>query len=490
MAIKPRFIRELYPYSKEQLKGIFNTTEEKTVSLIKKLKEYNVLKQQPRGVSSDDLSELASDEIFDVVEDGDTTCFVFTFVGVLCVNGVILMCYPKYITDAEPINQLNQIIKVIRKYNAKEEIIHMYNGDDKKASFNMLAIMLYLMNDYYDNGIYNNYMQIVEDNGMGEILWDKTINETFAIIQNNRPYYTTLKTHKTIVNDYDFFKRLHVAVLVQISKELKNGSLLEIFEFDDECVYLSDETVDDLGDVDYLLYRIEQELNVQFNTHKQIVLKTIYAYLSSGKSLEDVDSFSLFGTNSFHVVWEVVCAEVFDNKLQTKLSNLKLPSGNLSEYYSKLSNRKLLDIIEKPKWISYIDGNKNNQSNEFEVDTYIPDIVAIEDDKFFVFDAKYYTIQLNEYGVNKQPPLESITKQYVYQLVYKRFIEEHGFTTIRNCFLFPTENEKVFANGLVKIDIFKNLLNAEDIEARLLPATKMYDLYLSGRQMSVSELNL
>ena len=245
MAIKPKYIRELYPYTKEQLKSIFDITEEKTVSLIKKLKEYNVLKQQPRGSSSGDLSELASDEVFDVVEDDATTCFVFTFVGVLCVNGVILMCYPKYISSSEPRNELNQVIKVIRKYNSKEEIIRMYNGDDEKSSFNLLAVMLYLMNDYYENGLYNNYMQIVEDNGMGEILWNKTINETFAIIQNNRPYYTTLKTHKTVVNDFDFFKRLHAAVLAQVSKELKNNALLDIFEFDDECVYLSDELLDD-----------------------------------------------------------------------------------------------------------------------------------------------------------------------------------------------------------------------------------------------------
>lgn len=490
MAIKPKYVRELYPYTKEQLKSIFDITEEKTVSLIKKLKEYNVLKQQPRGSSSGYLSELASDEVFDVVEDDATTCFVFSFVGVLCVNGVILMCYPKYISSSEPRNELNQVIKVIRKYNSKEEIIRMYNGDDEKASFNLLAVMLYLMNDYYENGLYNNYMQIVEDNGVGEILWNKTINETFAIIQSNRPYYTTLKTHKIVVNDFDFFKRLHAAVLAQVSKNLKNSALLDIFEFDDECVYLSDELLDDLGDVDYLLYRIEQELNVQFNTHKQIILKTIYAYLSSGKALEDVDSFSLFGTNSFHVVWETVCAEVFDNKLQTKLNKLQLPSEGLSEYYKQYENKKLLDIIEKPKWIAYINEDKLNKSDEFEVDTYIPDIVSIVDDKFFIFDAKYYTIQLNENGVFKQPPLESITKQYVYQMAYKRFIEEHRFTTVRNCFLFPTEKDRVITNGLVKIDIFKNLMNLEDIEVRLLPAAKMYELYLSCRKMPVSNLNL
>ena len=40
---------------------------------------------------------------------------------------------------------------------------------------------------------------------LGEILWDKTINETFAIIQNNKPYYVELQTKNTIDNDYDYF---------------------------------------------------------------------------------------------------------------------------------------------------------------------------------------------------------------------------------------------------------------------------------------------
>ncbi len=489
MTIKPKFVREQNPYTKEQLKDIFHTTEDKTIILIKKLKEYNVLKQISRGSSSDDLSELASVEIFDVVEDSATTYFVFTFVGVLCIDGVILMCYPKYITKDEPIDELKQIIKVIKRYNAKEETIRMYTGDDEKTSFNLFAVMLYLINDYYDNGLYNNYMQIVENNGMGEILWDKTINETFAIIQNNRPYYTTLKTRKNVVNDFDFFKKLHAAVLTQIAKEFQTNYLMDVFELDDECVYLSEEMLDDFGDVDYLLYRIEQELNVQFNTHKQLILKTIYSYLSSGKTLDDVDSFSLFGTNSFHAVWERVCAEVLDNQLQVKLKNLRLPSGTLSEYYKQFSNKKLIDIIDKPKWVAYLDEDKTKLSKEFEVDTYIPDVVTIDGVKFVISDAKYYIIQLNERGVAKQPQLESITKQYVYQLAYKKFIQEHKLETVKNCFLFPSEGENIIIKGYVKIDIF-SLLDLENIEVRLLPATKMYKLYLSGKKMSIADLNL
>ena len=40
--------------------------------------------------------------------------------------------------------------------------------------------MLFLLQDYYENGIYTNDINIIETNGNGEILWDKTINETLT----------------------------------------------------------------------------------------------------------------------------------------------------------------------------------------------------------------------------------------------------------------------------------------------------------------------
>ncbi len=45
-------------------------------------------------------------------------------------------------------------------------------------------------------------------NGTGEKLWDRTINETFSYISNNRPYYTELQTKKRASDEYDFIRRL------------------------------------------------------------------------------------------------------------------------------------------------------------------------------------------------------------------------------------------------------------------------------------------
>ena len=75
----------------------------------------------------------------------------------------------------------------------------------------------------------------------------------------------------------DYFKRLHESVLTQCSHQLHETQLDTLFEMD--ALELSEESLQDFGDRDYILERIYKELNVQFNTRRQILLKTLYAYI-------------------------------------------------------------------------------------------------------------------------------------------------------------------------------------------------------------------
>ena len=43
-------------------------------------------------------------------------------------------------------------------------------------------------------------------------------------------------------------------------------------------VDIPDEQINDFGDKDYILDRIVKELNIQFNTHKQLLLKAQYEF--------------------------------------------------------------------------------------------------------------------------------------------------------------------------------------------------------------------
>ena len=127
-------------------------------------------------------------------------------------------------------------------------------------------------------------------------------------------------------------------------------------------------------------------------------------------------------------------------------------------------------------------------------DTLIPDLISIckvsGQYQFIIFDAKYYNAHL-EKGIapTGQPGIESVTKQYLYQLAYQKFIDEHEFASVKNCFLLPTENSEIEDKGEVRMEMLSSL-GLQDVKTRLIPATMAYDLYLSGRKMDIDTLKL
>ena len=247
------FVKEQKRYTQKELCNILKCNEEQVVPLIRKLKEFSVLKTVKSTDKQKNMDELLDEdiEISDVEVGENEYLYVFTFVGVIVIAGRVLKCYPKYLRkENNPTNELRQVIKVLERYNSKEQIIRMFNDSSESSTFNLLAVILFILQDYFENGVYNNTKNIVECNGSGEILWDRTINESFVFLSNNRPYYTDLQTRKRVTNDFDYFKRLHECILTIVSNELQNADLLDLFEI--TGVELSDEGLEEFGDKDYI----------------------------------------------------------------------------------------------------------------------------------------------------------------------------------------------------------------------------------------------
>lgn len=486
-----KFVREQKPYTKEELSEILSPVEKKDVNpLIRRLKEYGILKKTKKGKNQKDLSDLAEEDIeYSEENTGDEESqYFFTFVGIIDIEGIVLLCYPKYMQSKDPSEEeFCQIINVLQNYHkSREQIIRMLNDSIDGTSVNLLAVLLFLIQDYYENGLYSNIKDDYEINGDGEIMWEKTINETFALISNNRPYYINLITKNRIDDEHDYFKRLHRCVLTKASREFEEAQLLSVFQLSE--IELSEEEIDDFGETDYILYRIENELNATFFTRKQLVLKALYTYLGQGKSMNDADSLSLLGTKNFNLVWEDVCKNIFENCLGKnkeefiKLKDLKklLPSRKLQGSYASEEDKTMFDIIEKPFWTET--GQCADKSLE-------PDLVTIFGDKFIIIDAKYYNAILEKGKKPKhQPGIQDITKQYLYQLAYKDFINKHSLNA-KNCFVMPTEKDEVELKGEVEMNMFKNL-GLESVQVRFLPAQKAYDHYLSGEPMDITVLQL
>lgn len=277
------FFKERKHYTLQNIADILyekeNADLEETRRLVGILKKYGVVKAVKR--TKPEFDDLSNEDIVltDVVDNSSDIEYVFDYVGVVMLEGHVFKCYPKYIeTKDKPFDELKQVLKVIKKYNSSEQLIYLFNGEDDSRIFNRLAVALHLLEEYYADGLYTNQKEIIETNGEGEILWDKTINETFAIIQNNKPYYVELQTKNTVDNDLDYFRRLHECVLTTCSNELKNVGLLQLFDLSE--VNLTQEELSDFGDDNYILYRLQSEIQSQYVTRKQNLLKTIYTYIA------------------------------------------------------------------------------------------------------------------------------------------------------------------------------------------------------------------
>ena len=199
--------------------------------------------------------------------------------------------------------------------------------------------------------------------------------------------------------------------------------------------------------------------------------------------------FSLYGTNTYYNVWEKMCCFVLNDLKNKPLNNLQLPV-DLNEKYQK--NKDLASIIETPLWYSY--GEEGEFHKDAKKNKLKPDLITIyqHDDyfNFLILDAKYYNLQLEKnLPLEGQPGIESVIKQYLYQLAYKEFIELHEFEKVKNCFLFPSNEDKIINKGFVKLNMLNNE-EIENIQIILIPARKINQLYLDKKRLCIDELNI
>ena len=131
--MKSVYIKEQKRYLLSELSKLFNINERKTKDILKLLRSYGVLKIISKFKDKKELSDIVDvdDEISDIDSDSENGYYyIFTFVGIMIVSGIVLKCYPEYIFKNEtPLLQLKQILKVIEKQNKKEQFIKLSQVD-------------------------------------------------------------------------------------------------------------------------------------------------------------------------------------------------------------------------------------------------------------------------------------------------------------------------------------------------------------------------
>lgn len=422
---------------KEKLGTFVEVKANETVEILLKCK----LLKKTDDYSKEQLENLLLDENFELNKEfGRENTYFFKYVGMISLFDTCFIIYPKYIADEDierdkaSYSILKQILAVIRKYNADEQE-QFISKEEINKNFSLLALTLELIEDYYNNGLYFNEKSIIEENGIGEIVWNKTINESIAYFRNDTPIYLNLFSKFSTLNEKDFFRRLHASILSTCSSLLKE--ILKIIDIEE--LSLSYEQVEDFGSEEYIMYRLNQEISQQYISKKQKTLNLLKTYIERKDSYYKDDEISFVGTTSFNLVWEKVCKVILDKNNNTS---------------------KLKEKVYRPIWSLK---NKEYSSKE----TLEPDILVLEKNtnNLHIYDAKYYNIDKNKPGIS------DITKQFLYSEVFNKL----GYNILSNTFLFPTHrySSEDIDIGHIRFELFNS-----KIKLILKSAPKLYEEYL------------
>ena len=428
------------------------------MNYIKEQKKYNVDELESKFKFNNDILKNLKDR--KIIYTNENNAFSFRFVGILIVNDNVIICIPKYIHESDCIQIAKQILVLLREYSKREtldfEELETLSGFEPFASYNLLSTIIFLLTDYFENGLYSNENNIYVLNGEGEIDWLKTINDSNLppLISENGPIYIECYTNSTQDDKENYFKQLHKYVLDLCSKKLDRFGLLEFLDIRPINFNINE---DILGTPETIIYKINNEINTQFVSRKQRLLKAISVFISNEKIYTDKPSISLYGTNTFYKVWEKTCGYVLNNNYES-----------VKRY------------IARPKW-------RTESGKEYDADTLIPDIIVINKGIFNILDAKYYNIILaDDEKLCNNPGVEDITKQYLYELAFDNYIKDNNFR-VRNILIFPTEEEKIIKIGDVTIDFLKKL-NLKDIILFKISANKIFDLYIRRQRVDLESL--
>lgn len=514
--IASAFFRENKFYNLTDFSKRLKIDEEHAQKVISHLRAANIIKPTSRRAL--DMDELQSEEIisderfFSNSENG----FTFCFVGIAYTENCVLKCFPKYFeNDADEksfgensanILHFKKVLRAIQKYKSdKCENLHIYYDTEEKGSFNRLAMELFLLEDYFTNGIYTNEREIIETNGEGQIDWNRTIGDAFAFIKNARPYYVDLQTVEFRDNSQDFFRLLHECVLTKCSRELQIAGILDLFDI--APVQLNAKPVSDFGDIDYIKYRLEAEIKSQFITKKKNLLRAMYIFLSETETVKVESDFSFYGTNAFDMVWEKACSAIFCDMKNEQITNLELHGIVRFKNYKLKRNGTLKTLIEKAKWEfpkDIIDENEPSKATasleshesldsikQLETSkTLKPDIISIRDGIFYILDGKYYVPHYNENTISNQPGIQDVVKQFAYHKAFHQFLQISSLEKVANAFLLPQtfprankNDENIKYIGNVKLNLMQTfaLETLCPISLIELNPDSVFENYLQGR---------
>ncbi|KXO78227.1 restriction endonuclease [Acinetobacter venetianus] len=331
-----------------------------------------------------------------------------SFCGLITYQGKNYFFFPRQSNlieiEHDPIRYCSVLMLALLKF-AKSSRTQIRNPEDgaDETGFEKLEMYKYLIHDFQQHGIFKNEEVRLRRN-TGKTDWNKTINKSVSYPDSNgHPVYLDVFGKQRTSTNSEITK-IHASILKQV---YSNYGF--IFTGNHKVPYSLKQYGATNLSIDTQISVLKNEIRNHFADRQTLLLKTLIEYLRGLKGNHQKNQ--IIGVTRFHVAWEHMLANCFDNVIDI---NSKLPKpvfiDNLGQVLPAKKSGMRTDIVIK--------------------DTDLQTLT--------VLDAKYYEATT----IDNSPGWSDLVKQFFYEKALSQMPEFSDYT-LKNGLIFPGD-KKVF----------------------------------------------
>lgn len=323
-----------------------------------------------------------------------------SFVGVKIKDNNVYFYYPQtYSFDENKKDIRSDILSVLRTISlakTKSKDKNVYFQENVNNSEYAIDSCLWIINDYFNNGIYINREKIYKMNQRGKIDWKKTIQNDNPIISNGNVVY------KNIIVEV---KSNMVSILVEIHKYCVKKSIDYIgWLFNINSNLIQSKSINETIKKQYVL-TLKKEINSTFDDKKRELFQHCINVIEGLDDKEEKKEF-VYGVDTYYYIFEKMIDSIFGSK-------------NAHQKYDFKAN-----------WVL-----KKNDNIRVNSSGLRPDTILEKEDNIFIIDSKYYKFGFTGLE-NDLPETTSIQKQIAYGSFIKNNIKDES-KKVYNAFILP-----------------------------------------------------
>ena len=372
------------------------------------------------------------------------------YVGIKIINNEYHLYFPIGFEIKDNNDKYNKkILKYLYKTVLLTKGINEEKYKDKSDKENKtipIQSYLYILSDYFTNGLYSCIEKKYKKDRRGKINWKKTFQNNFYNQNNNVLYLdTVIEYNKRETNIISLLQLYCVNKAIDV--------LIFLGDYSKPYSELTDKDIN--NNIEYYNNIIEKELKYTNQDKKKLLLSNIKNILND--CCDSEKNTRSFGTLSYQYAFEKMIDNLFSNQ------------KDISKFY--------------PTALWQIDDDEEFESSKLREDT-----IWIGEKEAYVIDSKYY-----RYGVEQLnsllPNTKTIYKQMVYGEYVKKELAKEKDYKVYNIFIIPSnQNEFIQYKGKAKMKLLERNQTYDEIYLCLINMNEVIDRYFEKKCNSIQKL--